>query len=72
VFEPEGPTTITTFIPAAAVGVGFAAVSVTNAVARAMTARRIDRLDDALWAPFFGNSKTLASSPPEHRVVSTR
>jgi hypothetical protein len=41
------------------------------AIARAMTVKRIDQ-DDALWAPFFGNSKSLASSPPEHRVVSTR
>jgi len=63
----------TTFIPAADAGLALAALEMaTTAVARAMTVRRIDRLEDALWAPLFWNSKTHASSPPEHRVVSTR
>jgi hypothetical protein len=64
---------ITTFVPAAAAGRGFAAaVRATNAVATAKTVKRIDRRDDTLWAPSFGTSKALASSPPEHHVVSTR
>jgi predicted GNAT family acetyltransferase len=73
VLEPAGPTITTTFVPAAAAGAGFAApLRATDAVASAMAVRRIDHLDDARWAPVFGTSKTLASCPPEHRVVSTR
>src|SRR6476660_4435571 len=62
---------MTTFMPAAEVGEGFATPSAaTSANAMLRMARRTGRLEDARWAPLWGTSKILASSPPEHRVVA--
>jgi hypothetical protein len=68
--EPAGPTTITTFRPAAWAVDGWMAIP-PNAKAVAMnrmTPSRIDRWRDARWAPVVGTGKTLASSLPEHRA----
>src|SRR6476660_4557744 len=62
---------MTTFIPAAEVGEGFATPSAaTSANAMLRTASRTGPLEDARWAPLWGTSKILASSPPEHRAVA--
>ena len=70
VLEPAGPTITTTFMPAAAAGVGFVAKppNATRANASERTVRRNGLLEDARWAPCLGNGNSLASSPPEHRA----
>jgi hypothetical protein len=69
VLEPTGPTTTTTFMPAAAAGVGFVDMppNATMASASERTVRR-NGPEDARWAPCLGNGNSLASSPPEHRA----
>src|SRR6476646_8898949 len=73
VCEPTGPTTMTTFLPAASATCGCVVSPPTaRTAARAvMAANRTVRWPDARWAPFGDTGNALASSPPERRAWGT-
>jgi hypothetical protein len=63
---------MTTFIPAAEAGAGFAArpSAAKRANASVKMVSRTDHVADARWAPVLGTGKILASSPPEHHAAT--